>query len=298
MARIRSIHPGLFTDEAFMSASAHARLLIIGIWTEAWDDGVFEWKPLTLKAKLFPVDNVDMAGLLEELVSLDFVKPFDAGKKYGAIRNFQKYQKPKKPNSSGVLPEALLAYVRPVTNQFPTGGENAQQMEDGEGGEEKNESATALSSGGAPAGNIKIDYDATEKRCREAAGLEDDPAAGLLVIGPIIRLLEAGATLERDILPVLKAAKAKGQRGSTWTYYLPAIERAMKPPEAVKLIPSPSQTMLFVKRDSPEWHERVAHGHKPGLCKFYPDQKAEGWLFPMPNPEALEIMDRQSGRAA
>lgn len=40
---------------------------------------------------------------------------------------------------------------------------------------------------------------------------------------------------------------------------------------------SPSQT--FVARDSPEWLRRVASGHKPGLCKFYPEHQAEGWLF-------------------
>lgn len=112
MARIRSIHPGLFTDEAFMQASAHARLLIIGVWTEAFDDGVFEWKPITLKAKIFPNDNVDVLELLRELEDLCFVAVFTAkGKHYGAIRNFQKWQRPKSPNSSEVLPEDLHDYV-------------------------------------------------------------------------------------------------------------------------------------------------------------------------------------------
>lgn len=46
---------------------------------------------------------------------------------------------------------------------------------------------------------------------------------------------------------------------------------------------SPSQT--FVARDSPEWLRRVASGHKPGLCKFYPEHQAEGWLFPISNAE-------------
>jgi hypothetical protein len=146
MARIRSIHPGIFTDEAFMSASAHARLLIIGIWCEAWDDGVFEWKPLTLKARLFPVDAVDLPALLAELTDLEFVTRFDhAGKSYGAIRNFGKFQRPKKPNSSGVLPSTLQSYVaveissEPVPNQFRTSPEKSPQMEDGGGKREEEE---------------------------------------------------------------------------------------------------------------------------------------------------------------
>lgn len=147
MSRIRSIHPGLFTDEAFMSASAHARLLIIGIWTEAWDDGVFEWKPLTLKARIFPVDSVDVPALLSELEGLCFIRKFEAGgKAYGAVRNFRKYQRPKKPNKSEVLPNDLVSYVaipEEVPNQFPTSGEKSPQMEDRgcrrEDGEEEEE---------------------------------------------------------------------------------------------------------------------------------------------------------------
>lgn len=152
MARIRSIHPGLFTDESFMSASPTARLLIIGLWCEAWDDGVFEWKPLTIKARLFPVDAVDTNSLLAELTELRFIQPFTAGdKSFGAIRNFCKFQRPKKPNSSGVLPSSLHSYVafsEPVPNQYGTGGEKSPQMEDGgwreEGKEEVKEQGVAL----------------------------------------------------------------------------------------------------------------------------------------------------------
>jgi hypothetical protein len=290
MARIRSIHPGLFTDEAFMTASPHARLLIIGIWCEAWDDGVFEWKPLTLKARLFPVDAVSVPDLLAELVTLDFVRQFEAsGKQYGAIRNFQKFQRPKKPNSSGVMPAQLSTYVgsgsrssEEVPNQFPTSGEKSPQMEDGGGEEEETEGATAPSSGAG----VKVDYDEIEHQCRTAAGLENDPASGLLVIGPIIRLLEAGATLERDILPVLRAAKVKGQRGSTWAYYLPAIERGMKPPDAIKHISPPSNAapLVFVKVGTEEWDEWQAHKGKKLPFKYYAEHQAEGWLFPSAHP--------------
>lgn len=124
-----------------MSASAHARLLLMGLWCEAHDDGVFEWKPLTLKARIFPVDAVDVPALLAELVELSFVQRFEAsGKPYGAIRNFRKYQRPKKPNSSGVLPADLQTYVaiseqeyRTGSGEYGTGGGKSPQMEDGGG---------------------------------------------------------------------------------------------------------------------------------------------------------------------
>lgn len=309
MARIRSIHPGLFTDEAFMTASPHARLLIIGVWTEAWDDGVFEWKPLTLKARLFPVDAVNVADLLAELAALDFVRQFDAGgKPYGLIRNFQRYQRPKKPNSSGKLPDYLETYSgmtvtgsELVPHQPGTGGEKSPQMEDGGEGEgegvEKTEGATAPSSGVA----AKVDYDILEKQCREAAGLEDAVSPGLMVIGPIIRLVEAGASLERDILPVLRASKAKGSKPSTWTYFLPAIERAMKPPEAIKLVSPPpiaGAAMVFVAVGTEAFDAWNDHKGKKHPFKYYPDHGAEGWLFPSEFPPGYEAYAERERSAA
>jgi hypothetical protein len=147
MARIRSIHPGLFTDEAFMEATPIARILMIGLWCEAFDDGVFEWKPVVLKARIFPADSFKLPEILEELERLNVIKRFEiAGKSYGVIRNFQRYQRPKKPNSSGVLSPQMAAYAgatsEPVTeldivednevpNRFSTGTEKRNQMEDG-----------------------------------------------------------------------------------------------------------------------------------------------------------------------
>lgn len=135
MPRIRSVHPGLFTDEAFMSASIYARVLMIGLWTEAMDDGVFEWKPIVLKARLFPADACDVEQLLGELVKLNVLKRIEhKGKAYGVLRNFRRYQRPKKPNDSGILSEPDRAYVGLVPNQCGTSTEIPPQMEDeGEG---------------------------------------------------------------------------------------------------------------------------------------------------------------------
>ena len=150
MARIRSIHPGIWTDEAFMSLSAYARLLYIGLWGEAYDDGVFEWKPLTLKARLFPCDSVDVTELLVELFAAGLIARAEQhSKQPGLIRNFQKFQRPKKPNSSGMLDDHWRDYVgacsEPFPNRFPTGTEKSPQMEDG-GGNRRVSDANASSS--------------------------------------------------------------------------------------------------------------------------------------------------------
>lgn len=112
MARIRSLHPGQWTDEAFVSCTPLARLLALGLRNEADDRGVFEWKPLVLRMRLFPADTIDMDALLSELTGSDQVKSFeDGGKIYGAIRNFLKYQRPKAAKAVYPLPDALKPYV-------------------------------------------------------------------------------------------------------------------------------------------------------------------------------------------
>lgn len=149
MSRIRSIHPGLWTDEAFMGLSAFARLLFIGLWNEAYDDGVFEWKPLTLKARIFPVDSVDVPSLLAELVAADCVRSCG---KYGLIRNFRHFQRPKKPNSSGMLQAKDHEYVGLVLNQSPTSSELDEQMEDVGGSKEDEEKDPPVAPQGGGAG--------------------------------------------------------------------------------------------------------------------------------------------------
>jgi hypothetical protein len=152
MARIRSIHPGLFTDELFAGLSMAARVLLLGLWTEADDQGVFDWKPVTLKMRVMPVDNVDVPSLLHELEQADVIRRFEQdARAFGAIRNFCKYQRPKTPKYRVLKSADLRNYVAskyPVTETtepdltpFPQKVEMAPQMEEGGGkGEEVKES--------------------------------------------------------------------------------------------------------------------------------------------------------------
>lgn len=141
MARIRSVHPGLFTDEAYMSLSMAGKAALPGIWTECDDQGVFEWKPLVLKARIFPVDPVDMGQLLAELTSAGIVHPYEIdGRSYGVVRNFRKWQRPEKPKNRYPLPDALRPYAglsssdhQPVADTSPNGSRKSPQREE-EGG--------------------------------------------------------------------------------------------------------------------------------------------------------------------
>lgn len=70
------------------------------------------------------------------------------------------------------------------------------------------------------------DLDEIEAKCREAAGLETDPAPGLLNLAPIIRHLDAGVPLA-TILAVLRTGRAAGRSPRTWSYFDAAIRDAL-----------------------------------------------------------------------
>lgn len=144
MARIRSIHPGFFTDERLVSTSVEARLLFLGLGIEADDKGIFEWKPVTLKMRIFPADNMDIETRLSELESAQVIQSYEIdGRKYGAIRNFRRHQRPKTPNDVHPITPEIGNYVgipepKPEkapgnAEPFPQKGEKAIQMEDGGG---------------------------------------------------------------------------------------------------------------------------------------------------------------------
>ena len=148
MARIRSIHPGFWTDEAVVSVSRDARLFLIGIWNQCDDKGVFEWKPIGLLMRIFPADQMDVVGLLAELEKADLIRGFEEdGRKYGAVRNFVIFQRPNKPNDVYPLPEELRHFSGltsdgspPVRNHF------RKPMTDG-GGRRENPPKTPPNSG-------------------------------------------------------------------------------------------------------------------------------------------------------
>jgi hypothetical protein len=155
VARIRSIHPGFFTDEEIVTVSMGARLLVLGLGIEADDKGVFEWKPLTVKMKVFPADNIDIDTMLAELEHANVICRYEiAGRSYGAIRNFRKHQRPKTPNDVHPAPPEIRKYVglaasisETLPQSSPKGSEIRPQMEDGgwrmEDGEEENKKKDA-----------------------------------------------------------------------------------------------------------------------------------------------------------
>ncbi|WP_039041216.1 hypothetical protein, partial [Aeromonas caviae] len=97
MSRARNIKPAFFANEELGECSPLARLLFIGLWTEADYKGDLEWRPKRLKAQLLPYDQCDIEALTAELVSAGVVRRYAAGgRECLAVCNFIKHQNPHK----------------------------------------------------------------------------------------------------------------------------------------------------------------------------------------------------------
>jgi hypothetical protein len=294
MARIRSIHPGLFTDEAIVVLSPMARFLFIGILTECDDGGIFEWKPISLKMRLLPADNVDMAALLSELADANVVRRYCAeGREYGAVRNFCRFQRPKKPKLTHPMPAELRTYVAsdaassepeddeggpsspPTPRQpkrVPQKSENAPQMEDG-GGSRRRESnpepAAPLDPAPAAAAAKRREFTTdgptdefreTQAACIAALG---DIAPADAHFGPMMLLVDRGFPL-RSVVTVLRSFAAKPPRNPVKTWSLWAQKVSEHLASAPKGEP-PARTVLIRDVEVPEY--RV----KANVDRFYVD---------------------------
>jgi hypothetical protein len=227
MARIRSIHPGIYTDEAWASVSLPARWFAMGLCTEADDNGTFEWKPLTLKMRIFPADAVDVPELLAELVAAGIVMPFQAeGKAFGSIKNFCKFQRPRKPKAwfpstpesrsfsavgaeetsddqdepAPVPQKSVLTH--PETTPVPSKSEKSPQMEDGGGRREEKISDANASS--VAAGDGEGGFEDLWKAYPHVRGRSSKPNA-----------LKAWLTVPADVRPLLARAAQRYASGGT-----------------------------------------------------------------------------------
>jgi hypothetical protein len=94
------IDPEYWSDEEIGHWSHAARLLYIGLWNFADDEGRFKAADELLKSQIFPYDRrVSIRKLKEELGRK--IQWYEVeGLKYGFIRNFLKYQRIDKPTQS------------------------------------------------------------------------------------------------------------------------------------------------------------------------------------------------------
>jgi hypothetical protein len=114
MARIRTIKPEFWTNERVMECSTNARLLFIGMWNFADDLGRLALAPKTIKAQVFPSDEISfdtILGMVQELSENGLLLRYEAGgKEYLQIAGWQ-HQRIDKPQP-GKCPAPINGYSK------------------------------------------------------------------------------------------------------------------------------------------------------------------------------------------
>jgi DNA replication protein DnaT len=116
MARIRTIKPSFWADEAVSDLSMNARLLLIGLISSADDDGRFLASHSAIVGYVFPHDNIPqtkLRGWLDEIEKAGIVRFYSVNRReYGAFPNWSKHQKINRPQPSNFpAPPAALKAV-------------------------------------------------------------------------------------------------------------------------------------------------------------------------------------------
>lgn len=97
MARIRTIKPEFWEDEKLAKLPVHARLLFIGTWNFADDNGVLLANLVLMKSHIFPYEDIGISTISEWIDMLVengmLIRTTYNGKDYLVIRKFLIHQK-------------------------------------------------------------------------------------------------------------------------------------------------------------------------------------------------------------
>lgn len=121
MARMRTIKPGFFTSEDVSVLPLRARLTWIGLWTHCDDHGRTKELVKLIKAAVWPLDDVSLRDIGEDLELLAdaglVVRYAVDGGRFVAVQNWHFHQKVNRPGDTKIPPP-------PVPIAVPPPGEN------------------------------------------------------------------------------------------------------------------------------------------------------------------------------
>lgn len=270
-------------------------------WTPLWmqcdDHGIFEWKPIVLKALIFPADNVDFGQVLEELERLGCVRRIDIqGKMHGIIRNFAKYQRPKNPSYRHFKPEELpsdLSSYIGVKGSTPTAlpqpsaspPENPPQRKE-EGGSKEKEGSKKVSRSVADA-TRPCEHPKFEEFWKSFPR-RDGPNPRKPAEQKFLALAKTGVDPDVMIAGVKQLAIDESRRGNIGTRFIPqAVTWLSQQRWTDHAAAAFADDGLVHVIDTLQLEAWDSHGVKT-RGKPYPRDKFGGWRFPSKWPPGYE----------
>jgi hypothetical protein len=301
MARIRTIKPEFWTSEQVMECALVTRLMFIGMWNFADDNGRMTFSPKKIKAQVFPADEVsasDVSGMLDELSQHGLIKHYSVdGVEYLQITGWkhQKIDRPQRCTIPEIGTDKADHIDDDASNDHRTLVElssNARReidehsLQEGKGREGIGEENIKSASQPLAARGAANEFDRMLVSCSAALG-EHAPADP--VIGPIIGLVRKGYT-EREIVDALHSESKRPRRKPirTWQLWseiiepnLPSFKAAPPRERAPQMVHLGGrlevvesliiQAVTDWRADPASWERRKAHlGPAPGHqeCKI------------------------------
>lgn len=115
MPRNRMIKSEFWTSEQVISCSPMARLLFIGLWNFADDNGVHPASFVKIKAEVFPGDNIDIGEIkkwIADLIQQGLLREYVINeKKYWIVTGWKIHQKIDKPTYRYPTPQSDLKLI-------------------------------------------------------------------------------------------------------------------------------------------------------------------------------------------
>lgn len=174
MARIRTIKPSFFESEDVAALPLRARLLWIGLWTHCDDAGRTKDNVKLVKARIWPLDQVTLAEIEDDLITLAdhgrIVRYEVAGQRFLEIANWSEHQNINRPSPSKIPPPPLNG-----SSLNPHGALTDGSLQEGKGREGKGREARAAAHDGTLTENSSK---APSPKCEEHKNLAKPPACG------------------------------------------------------------------------------------------------------------------------
>lgn len=115
MARIRTVKPSFWADEAVADLSRDARLLLIGLISFSDDEGRFLASTAAISGYVFPHDDLPAAKVrkwLDEIEATGIVRLYSVNRReYGVFPKWTSHQRISKPQTSAFPSPPLLRAV-------------------------------------------------------------------------------------------------------------------------------------------------------------------------------------------
>ena len=109
MARIRTIKPEFWTNDQILDLSISARMAFIGMWNFSDDEGRHKASAKSLKAEVFPGDDLtveDVDAMIDEMIGVGLVDEYTdaAGNVVWQVTGWAEYQRIDRPKPSAFGP--------------------------------------------------------------------------------------------------------------------------------------------------------------------------------------------------